>query len=66
MSCNRPYDVNQDFFLTCPTIFAASDFSYKSISDAIYNRGVSNTRPASEFCAARDAFWDFSNNIYVI
>jgi len=23
---------------------------------------VSNTRPARAFCAAHDAFWEFSNN----
>jgi len=24
--------------------------------------GVSNTRPARAFCAARDAFWEIGNN----
>jgi len=34
----------------------------------VYKPGVSNTRPAGRmwpartFCAARDAFWKFSNN----
>jgi len=27
-----------------------------------FRSGVSNTWPAKEFCAARDGFWEFSNN----
>jgi len=38
-------------------------FSLSYIDNKIPRRsGVSNTRTARAFCAARDVFWEFSNN----
>jgi len=45
-------------------VFCYNDYTMK-LNLLCFMSGVSNTRPARAFCAARNAFWEFSKNYYL-